>query len=137
MKIIRFGIAMEKELLQRFDTEIKSKGYFNRSEAIRDLIRNDLIKLEWMTGKEVAGTITIVYNHHKRDLLDKLTDTQHAHRNIIISTQHIHLEKGNCLEVIIIRGKPAEIKKLGDELRSMKGVKHAALSMATTGKGIV
>ena len=135
--IIRFGVSLEKELLEKFDILIKEKKYPNRSEAIRDLIRENLVKREWVEGKEVAGAITLVFDHHKRDLVNILTDTQHDFHQLIISSQHIHLDHDNCLEIIVVRGKPTEVKELADKLRATKGVKYGALSIATTGKELV
>ena len=137
-KIARFGVSLEKELLKKFDLLIKERNYTNRSEAIRDLVRETLVKKEWLLkGKDIIGTIILVYDHHKHDLVDKLTSIQHDFQDIIISSQHIHLEHGNCLEIIVVKGKPREAQKLHDILRSAKGVKYGALSMATTGEGLV
>ena len=135
--IIRFGVSLEKELLEKFDILIKEKKYPNRSEAIRDLIRENLVKREWVEGKEVAGAITLVFDHHKRDLVNILTDIQHDFHTLIISSQHIHLDHDNCLEIIVVRGKPTEARELADKLRATKGVKYGALSIATTGKELV
>lgn len=134
--LVRFGVSLGKELLSRFDKFIKEKDYPNRSEAIRDLIREYLVKKEWTKSKEVAGAITLVYDHHKRELLNKLTDIQHDFQRLIISTQHIHLDHDNCLEIVAIKGSPKEAQKLADTLKSVKGVKHGTLSMSSTGKGI-
>ncbi len=135
--IIRFGVSLEKELLEKFDILIKERKYPNRSEAIRDLIRENLVKREWVEGKEVAGAITLVFDHHKRDLVNILTDIQHDFHKLIISSQHIHLDHDNCLEIIVVRGKPTEVRELADKLRASKGVKYGALSIATTGKELV
>ena len=135
--IIRFGVSLEKELLEKFDKLIKGKKYSNRSEAIRDLIRENLVKREWVEGKEVAGAITLVFDHHKRELMNTLTDIQHDFHTLIISSQHIHLDHNNCLEIIVVRGKPKEVRELADKLRATKGVKYGALSIATTGKELV
>jgi len=135
--IIRFGVSLEKELLEKFDILIKEKKYPNRSEAIRDLIRENLVRREWAEGKEVAGAITLVFDHHKRDLVNNLTDIQHDFRQLIISSQHIHLDHDNCLEIIVVRGKPTEVRELADKLRAAKGVKYGSLSIATTGKELV
>ena len=135
--IVRFGVSLEKELLEKFDRLITVKSYPNRSEAIRDLIRENLVKREWTEGKEVAGSITLVFNHHKRELMNTLTDIQHDFHHLIISSQHIHLDHDNCLEIIVVKGKPEETKELTNELRSTKGVKYGALSIATTGKELV
>ena len=135
--IIRFGVSLEKELLEKFDILIKDKKYSNRSEAIRDLIRANLVKREWVEGKEVAGVITLVFDHHKRELVNILTDIQHDFHKLIISSQHIHLDHDNCLEIIVVRGKPTEVRELADKLRATKGVKYGSLSIATTGKELV
>ena len=136
-EVVRFGVSLEKELLDKFDRLIKEKKYSNRSEAIRDLIRENLVKREWVEGKEVAGAITLVFDHHKRDLVNILTDIQHDFYQIIISSQHIHLDHNNCLEIIVVRGKPTEVRELANKLKSNRGVKYGALSIATTGKELV
>jgi len=135
--IIRFGVSLEKELLEKYDILIKEKKYSNRSEAIRDLIRENLVRREWAEGKEVAGAITLVFDHHKRELVNTLTDVQHDFHRLIISSQHIHLDHDNCLEIIVVRGKPKEVRELADKLRATKGVKYGSLSIATTGKELV
>ena len=134
--IVRFGVSLEKGLLVRFDRLIKEKNYTNRSEALRDLIRQELVQKQWQQGKEIAGAITFVYDHHKRELLNKITDVQHNFQKVIISTQHIHLDHNNCLEIVALRGNPKVAQKLQDSLKSIKGVKHATLSMSSTGKDI-
>ena len=134
--LFRFGISLEKKLLDEFDALIKRKSYSNRSEAFRDLIRQELVKEEWREGGEVVGAITLVYDHHKRELVNKLTDIQHDFQGTIISTQHIHLDHDNCLELIAVKGASTEIGKLADTLKSVKGVKHGTLSMSSTGKGL-
>ena len=135
MATVRFGISLEDVLLERFDGLIERKGYGNRSEAIRDLIRDSLVMEEWeSTTSETVGTITIVYCHDKRELTDTLTDLQHGHHDSIISSMHIHLDEHNCLEVIVVRGKAREIEVIADRLIGTKGVKHGKLSLTTTGK---
>jgi CopG family nickel-responsive transcriptional regulator len=136
--LVRFGVSLEKELLTKFDKLIKEEGYPNRSEAIRDLIREHLVKHEWMEGKEeVGGAIILVYDHHRRELVNRLIDIQHNFHNLVLSSQHIHLDHSNCLEIIAVKGKPKEIEKLTFKLKSVKGVKYGSLSMATTGREIV
>ena len=135
--LIRFGVSLEKKLLSKFDLLLKEKKYFSRSEAIRDLIRESLIKQEWHEGKEVAGAITLVYDHHKRDLVNKVLDTQHDFSAIIIALQHVHIDHNNCLEILAVKGSTSKVRLLSDSLRSIKGVRHCALSMSTTGKDIV
>jgi CopG family nickel-responsive transcriptional regulator len=122
--------------LERFDALIREKQYTNRSEALRDLIREELVQREWREGSDVAGAITLIYDHHKRDVLSRVTDTQHEFQGVIISTQHIHLDHHNCLEIVAARGKAEEVQKLADALRSLKGVRHATLSMSSTGREI-
>ena len=134
--LFRFGVSLEKKLLDEFDMLIKKKNYSNRSEAFRDLIRQELVKEEWVKSGEVVGAITLVYDHHKRELVNKLTDIQHDFQGTIISTQHIHLDHDNCLELIAVKGPAADITKLADTLKSVKGVKHGTLSMSSTGKGL-
>ena len=135
-ELVRFGVSLEKALLDRFDVLIREKQYTNRSEALRDLIRRELVQKEWQGGSDVAGAITLIYDHHKRDILRMVTDTQHAFQQVIISTQHIHLDHHNCLEIVAARGKAGEVQKLADALRSIKGVRHATLSMSSTGREI-
>jgi CopG family nickel-responsive transcriptional regulator len=135
-ELVRFGVSLSKELLEKFDKLIKDKNYTNRSEAFRDLIRQEFIKKEWQEGEDIAGAITLIYDHHRKDLLNKITDIQHNFQKVIISTQHIHLDHDNCLEIIAVRGNPAEVQRLADTLKSIKGVKHGTLSMSSTGKDI-
>lgn len=135
--LVRFGVSVEEELLSRFDRLIQKEAYTNRSEAIRDLIREHLVKREWVEGKEVAGTITLVYDHHRRELVNKLTDIQHDFHNLVISSQHIHLDHDNCLEVVVVKGTASEVNDLAHRLKSTKGVKCGALNMATTGRELV
>lgn len=131
-KLKRFGIAIPQDLLIKFDKYIKNKNYKNRSEAIRDLIRSEFVKETWISNKEVVGVISIVYDHHKRQLVDEIVDVQHNYQNLIISSSHIHLDHHHCLEVIIVRGKASLINKLKDNLASMKGVQHTTLSVTST-----
>jgi CopG family nickel-responsive transcriptional regulator len=134
-EIIRFGISMEHSLLGKFDQLIARKGYTNRSEAMRDLVRDSLVQAQWQAGsEETIGTLTIVYSHHTRELSDVLTQLEHRYYKSIISTTHIHMDENNCLEVLIVRGKGEEIKKISDRLIATKGVKHGKLSLTTTGK---
>ncbi|MCP4715381.1 MAG: nickel-responsive transcriptional regulator NikR [Deltaproteobacteria bacterium] len=135
--LIRFGISLDKSLLNKFDKLINNRGYTNRSEALRDLIREELVRREWLSGEDVAGTITLVYDHHTRELTSKLINIQHKYHDVIISTQHIHLDHQNCLEVIVVKGNPKQIEKLASQLKATRGVKHSALTTATTGKNLI
>ncbi len=135
-KLTRFGVSLEAGLLDKFDRLIKERKYTCRSEALRDLIREELVQKQWQMGAEIAGAITLIYDHHQRELVDKLMDIQHDFGATIISSSHIHLDHNNCLEIIAVKGSPGEARKLTDSLRSVKGVKHGVLSMSTTGKDI-
>jgi len=121
-------------LLDRFDRLIRGKKYTNRSEALRDLIRKELVEVEWEEDREVAGAITYVYDRHRRELLNRLTDLQHDHQPIIISTQHVHLDHDRCLEIVAVRGRARAIRRLADALKAVKGVRHGTLSMTGTGR---
>ncbi|HNS32023.1 MAG TPA: nickel-responsive transcriptional regulator NikR [bacterium] len=134
--LIRFGVSMEKQLLERFDRILQKEGYTSRSEAIRDLIRKNIVEGEWEHGETVAGSIMLVYNHHQRELLEKIMDIQHDFHDVIISTQHVHMDEDNCLEIIVVKGKVEKIKNIYNALTALKGVKHTSLSRATTGKKI-
>ena len=134
-KIVRFGVAMPRELLDKFDSLIAKKNYPNRSQALRDLVRQTMVEEEWkLDNKETIGTITIVYNHHYKEISDVLTDLQHHYCKEIISCLHVHLDKENCLEVLVIKGKSQKIKDIADKLIATKGVKHGKLIRSTTGK---
>jgi CopG family nickel-responsive transcriptional regulator len=134
--LYRFGVSLEKDLIDEFDKHILDRNYKNRSEAIRDLIRADLVKKEWLCDNEVAGAITMSYDHHKRDLVNKLMDIQHDFQKLVISSQHIHIDHHNCLEILAVRGKAKDVEKLAGMLKSQVGVKHVALSMSTTGSAL-
>jgi len=135
--LLRFGVSIEENHLKRFDSFISSNNYKNRSEALRDLIRIALVEEEWENAdEEVAGAIVLVYNHHKRELVDKLLDIQHDYNKYIISSQHIHLDHDNCLEIIVVKGSMKFIQEILSKLKSAKGVKHASLTKSTLGKNI-
>lgn len=137
-EVVRFGVSTDERLLEKFDALIAEKGYVNRSEAVRDLIRNALVEEQWASGDvESVGTVTLVYDHHSTDLADKLTEHQHAHHNEIVSTLHIHLDAHNCLEVTVLRGMARDIKHIADSLIGTKGVKHGKFVATTTGDGLV
>jgi CopG family nickel-responsive transcriptional regulator len=135
-KLVRFGVSLEEDLLVKFDNHIKKHKYTNRSEALRDMIREELVKKEWTENKEVTGAITLVYDHHTRELVNKVLDVQHDHHECILSTQHIHLDHHNCFEIIVTKGKSKEIEVLYQKLKSIKSVKHAGFMMATKGKDL-
>ena len=135
--IKRFGVSIESNLIDKFDKYIKSKNYTNRSEALRNLIRKELVEEEWLKlDKNAAGAIVMVYDHHKRELADSLIDIQHDFHKIIVSTQHIHLDRRICLEIVVVKGKINEIYQLESRLKSTKGVKHISLSKSTLAEDI-
>ena len=127
-KITRFGVSIEPELLKKFDKMIKKEGYTNRSEAIRDIIRKNLIiEKTQKPDTESIGTLTMIYDHHAGSLTDKLLDLQHDHTKEILVTTHVHIDHHNCLEVIVLKGKVGKIQKLADNIKSLKGIKHGEL----------
>ena len=128
----RIGVAIDSELLRRFDRFIEKKGYQSRSEAFRDLIRDRLVDSAVVSPNAmVVGTVTLIYDHHARLLPEKLTDIQHEHHDVVISTLHAHLDHDACLEVILLRGKSKEVQALADQLISIKGVQHGRLVMSS------
>jgi CopG family nickel-responsive transcriptional regulator len=135
--VSRFSISLAPSLLAQLDSMTREKGYGNRSQAIADMIRAQLVEHRQKTSRgEIAGTITLVYDHHKPHVQATLTDIQHDHHQVIISTIHVHLDHHNCLEVLVVRGQGAIIKKIADELIAAKGVKHGKLTVTTTGKDL-
>jgi CopG family transcriptional regulator, nickel-responsive regulator len=128
----RTGVSLDSVLLDQFDRLIQNKGYANRSEALRDLIRDHLVATSIVDpDAEVVGTVTLIYDHHSRLLPEKLTNIQHQHHAEIISTVHAHLDHDTCLEVVVVKGKSKRIQKLADLLISMKGVQHGRLVMSS------
>lgn len=134
-RITRFGVSVPQELIEQFDELIRAKKYRNRSEAIRDLIRDYLVANEWEIGAgQVTGTVTIVYDHHVRELSGNLTSLQHDSHDVISCSTHVHLDEHNCLEVIVLHGTPEQVKSVADRLISARGVKHGKLVCTTTGR---
>ncbi|MBF0407503.1 MAG: nickel-responsive transcriptional regulator NikR [Candidatus Riflebacteria bacterium] len=135
-ELIRFGVSLPEDLLKKFDEHISRNGYSNRSEAMRDLIREDLVHQQWSHGTEVAGAITVVYDHHQRGLLNRITALQHDWQHLILCSQHIHLDHHNCLEILAVKGPAENVSALANSLKAVKGIKHATLNMTSTGHGI-
>ncbi len=133
-KLVRFGISLGEDLLARFDKLVAERNYASRSEAFRDLIRASLVEEEWRAGGEVAGAITLLYDHHRRDLVNRLADIQHDAHGLVVSTQHVHLDHDHCLEIIAVRGRARDVRRLADSLRSVKGVLQGTINMASTGR---
>jgi CopG family nickel-responsive transcriptional regulator len=131
--LYRFGISLDRELIEAFDRHIKAQQYQSRSEAIRDLIRDELLQKTRAEGGTVAGAIVMTYDHHKRELVGRLLDIQHDFHDIIISTQHVHLDHGNCLEVIAVKGNSPDVEKLSTALKVLVGVKNLNLCVSAAG----
>jgi CopG family nickel-responsive transcriptional regulator len=133
-RLSRIGVAIDSDLLEKFDTLIEKRGYTNRSEAFRDLIRDELVQKAWQSpDSQVVGTVTLVYDHHVRLLSEKLTDLQHDFHHYILSTLHVHLDHNHCLEVLVVKGKASAVQKIADTLISTKGVKHGRLTITSSG----
>jgi len=134
--LARFSVSLDRNLINNFDRHIKRRNYPTRSKAIGDLILGELVRDEWTSGKDVAGAIVVVYNHHKRELVQNLTCIQHKFHHTVVSTQHVHLDHYNCLEIIMVRGRSEAVRSLADRIKSTKGVKYSSSIMATTGRDI-
>ncbi len=129
----RFSISLDENLLTQFDDHIRPRGYSNRSEAVRDLIRKVLINEEWEQDSEVVGVVTLVYNHHQPQLQEKMTELQHEYFHQITSTTHVHMDHHNCLEVTIVKGRASQVRELAEKLIALRGVKNGNLTMSSTG----
>ncbi len=129
----RFSVSLEEDLLEKFDASISSHSYSNRSEAIRDLLRRELVNEEWAQDSEVVGVVTLVYNHHQSQIQERITDLQHRYYQLITSTTHVHMEHHNCLEVTIVKGKASQVRELAEGLIALRGVKNGNLTMSSTG----
>lgn len=135
--ITRFGVSLDERLLMKFDRLNGRKGYSNRSEAIRDLIRDSLVREQWESGDaDAVGTLTLVYDHETRELEERLTELQHGHFKAIVSTLHVHLDQHHCLEVLVLRGKAALLKSIADRLIGTRGVKHGTFSATAEGEAL-
>ena len=134
-ELSRFSVSMPSELVRQLDDMVVEKGYANRSQALADMVRAQLVEHRGQLGEhEIAGTVTLVYDHHKRNIQALLTDIQHEHQGLILATLHVHLDHDNCLEVLAVRGPAAAIKQVADRLIAAKGVKHGKLTVTTTGQ---
>jgi len=134
--LVRFGVSLPEQLIDRFDEYIAGKNYPSRSEAIRDLIRKTLIEEEIRGDEIVIGVLHLLYDHHKRELSEKLTEAQHDHYHLVISSTHVHLDHDNCLEVIMCKGKASAIRSLADTMIAIKGVKHGQLFLTSQGSNL-
>jgi CopG family transcriptional regulator, nickel-responsive regulator len=134
--LARTGLSIDEELLLQFDRAIERKGYKNRSEAVRDLIRDYLVSEQIHENKIVVGTLTVVYDHHRPNLTEKLVAAQHHAGSTVLAATHVHLDHHNCLEVVIMKGRCSSIRELADRILSLRGVKHGQLVVTTTGKDL-
>lgn len=134
--LVRLSLSIEKPLYERLEKMVERSGYTNRSEFVRDMIRQQLVEREWDTNAEVIGTVTLVYDHHRPNLTEKLTNLQHEHHTAILATTHVHLSHHLCAEMILIRAKAKDVQELADSLRQRKGVLHAGLTMTSTGRSL-
>lgn len=132
--IVRTGVSLERELLTQFDQMIARKGYGSRSEALRDLLREQFVADAVARDRAVVGTLTLVYDHHQPRLAERLIEAQHHYHGKVLATTHVHLDRRHCLEVIIVKGRSGEVQRLADHLLSLRGVKHGKLLMTSTGK---
>ena len=131
--IARISVSLEENLLDRFDSFIRQEGYPTRSEAVKALIRTALLEKRWEAGDRVAGSITIMYDHHRRNLVNRLIEIQHDVGDVVLASQHIHLDHANCLEVLVVQGTADQIRSLTTKLKSVKGVKHFEFSVTASG----
>jgi len=132
MSVARFGVSLDQELLDALDRFVKENNFPNRSQAIRQLISDNLAQKKWESNQQVAGAVSLVYDHHKRDLLNKLADLQHDYHDVILSAQHFHLDHDNCLEIIAVRGESSRLTLLANKLIAIKGIQHGKLTMSNT-----
>ncbi len=134
-ELVRYGVSMEADLAAKFDALIRRRNYTNRSEAIRDLVRQELTRHAWHQQRgELVGTITLLYDHHVREIESRMVDVQHQHHEMVLSTMHVHLTHDHCLEVIVVRGSAADVRDLADRLISARGVLHGELVATTSGE---
>ena len=133
-ELTRFGVSMDDELLKKLDRMVQDSKYPNRSEFIRDMLRRRLVEEEWESDREVVGTLTLTFDHHQRELSDRLTELQHDHCASVLASTHVHLDEDMCVEVIIMRGQPDVLQELADEMRGQRGVLHGELALSSVGR---
>lgn len=132
MGVVRFGVSFEKELLEDLDDYMKENQLANRSQAIRQLLSDAVARRKWQCDNIVAGSLTLLYDHHRRGIADKLINIQHQYRGVILSSQHFHLDEKSCMEIVAIRGKASDLTELADKLKAVKGLQHGMLTMSRT-----
>ena len=134
--LVRLSMSIEKELYEKMASLVKRSAYTNRSEFIRDLVRKELVEKEWLEGKDALAAVTIVYDHHTHGLTEKLIELQHHHMGQVLVNMHVHLGEHRCAEVIVLRGRSSEVRRITDSIRSLKGVLHTAVAASSTGEGL-
>lgn len=134
--LVRFTVSIEKPLFEKLEKEVADHDYRNRSEFVRDLVRNHMVEQEWQTDKVLLGTISLLYDHHARGLTERLTEQQHHFTGTVLATTHVHLDNNLCAEMIMVRGKGKDIMALTDRLQREKGVLHAKLATGSTGQSL-
>lgn len=134
--LVRLSVSLERKLYENLESLVRDSGYANRSEFVRDLIRDRLVSREWSADREVAATVTLIYNHHQHHLSERLTSLQHRHHDTILATTHVHLDRHLCAEMILMRGQAVEVRQLAEEMKSQKGVLHGVCSMTSTGRNL-
>ncbi len=134
--LVRVSMSLDNNLLRGFDKYVRSEGYPTRSEALKTLMRQCLSEQAWAQNQLVAGSITLVYDHHRQGIVKRLMDVQHDFGSVIVSTQHVHLDHHHCLEIVVVKGKATQIKELVGVFKSMKGVKHNSLVMTAIGESL-
>ena len=135
-ELARFSVSMDRQLLEGFNRWVAEEGYPTRSKAVADLVSKALVEHEWTSGRSVAGAVIMVYDHHKHDLTTRLTHLQHDYHDVIVSSQHVHMDHDNCLETVVVRGAPSRVGELVRKLKGTKGVKHTSVATASTGQGL-
>ncbi len=129
MSVSRFGVSLETELLEALDRYVSDNNFPNRSQAIRQLIERNLVERKWQCNHTVAGAITLVYDHHRRELVCKIADIQHDYFKEILAVQHFHLSHGACMEIVAVKGQAYRLTELADKLITLKGIRHGKLTM--------
>jgi CopG family transcriptional regulator, nickel-responsive regulator len=129
MSVVRFGVSLDREMMQELDHYVAVNNFPNRSQAIRNLIEKYAVEQKWQCDNQVAGAIVIVYDHHKRNIDHEINEVQHTFHHLILSTQHVHLNHETCLETIVVMGKASELTLLADKIITLKGIHHGKLIM--------
>ncbi len=135
--LVRLSFSLDSKLEEQLGQLVDRYGYANRSEFIRDMIRERLVATEWEENEEAVGAITLMYDHHARGVHERLTEAQHEHHRCVLATTHVHLDHHRCVEVVLCKGEARTIREIADRLRQQRGVLHATLSMSSTGRDLI